>query len=250
MSAGITGGYGEKRGSSSTNFGYDAPTYFGREQAYSWLQNPTHMPGFYTGFGEGISSAEKPDLGLTNDIIGDLRGMGTELTPTEQSGIDEFRKSTNLASLLDAQKSNFGAIVSPKIRNALASMGMGRSGAEAEAIALAGNEATVPLTQLANQRQAELGQLLTGSGAGAAERFLRALLGGGQLALGGALGSAREANSLKAQQLAARTQLFTNLLNFLQPLETRRTGKTKGSEWNVAGNVSAGFGGGPTGALV
>lgn len=243
MSAMIGGGYGENRGSSNTSLFYDQPTNEAREHDVKLWQNPELIPGFYTGQGEGVGSFTPPDLDQTNSIIGDLRGMGTGLTPTEQSGINEFRKSTDLKSLQDAERENFGHIVTPQIRNQLASIGMGRSGATTEAIANAGVQSSVPLAQLANQRQAELGQLLGGMGAGAAERFLRALLGGGNLALQGALGSSGQANQFNLGKLGQRNQLFQALLNFLQPLEVREKGKTKGSQWNVKGSVGYGAAG-------
>ena len=254
MGVGIAGGYGENRGSTNTSAFYDQPTYTSREHAYKLWQDPNSIPGFFTGMEGGLGEATMPDLGTVDSIVGQLRGLGTTLTPTEREGVTAFERSTNLRDLQRAQAENFGNIVTPSIRNALAATGRGRSGAEGEAISRAGVESTVPLTQLANQRQAELGQLISGLGAGAAERYLRALLGGGQLSLTGALGASQQANSLKAQQLANRNNLFATLLNFLQPLKIRQKGQSEGSNWDVKGSAQYGIsgiggGGGSSGNL-
>lgn len=241
MAASLGGGYGEQRGSSNTSTFYDPQTYLSREQGFDWWQNPGTMPSFYTGGDVGADRFTSPDFGTTNAIVGQLQGLGTGLTPTEQSGVTAFQGATDLGALQSAERNNFGQIVTPQIRNALARTGQGRSGAEAEAIQRAGTEASVPLATLANQRQAELGQLISGLGAGGAERFLRALLGGGQMSLQGALGASGQRNQFNLGMQGQRAQFFRDLLNSFQPLKVREKGKTTGSNWNVRGSAGASF---------
>lgn len=249
IGAGIAGGYGEKRGSSTTVNTYDPWTDWTRGALYDWMVRPDNMPGFWSGEDLGGDLGQL-DLSRVNEVADMLKGYTDNPTATEQQGIDEFRKSTDLSALKEAQAGNFEGIVAPSLRSAAAAAGGGRSGALLEQISNAGLQASVPLTQLANQRQAEFGQLVSGVGQGAAARRLSALGTSGQLNLGGAgLQNSRDIAGLQflAQKLGIRGQNFGNMLRMLGPLMTRQRGKSKGNEWSVSGSVSAGAGAGGAG---
>lgn len=244
IGAGIAGGYGEERSQSRQTNTYDPWTDWIRGAAFDWLTQPGNMPDFWSGGDMGLGGL---DLSRVHDISDMLKGFGTDLTAAEREGVGEFRKATDLGELKRAQGENFGFMVAPQIRNSLAAAGMGRSGAEAEQIAKAGVQSTVPLTALANQRQAELGQLISHLAAGAGARGLRSLESAGQLELGGAgLTNQRDIAGFQGM-LGARSDIFGNLIRILAPLLHSQLTKGKGSQWQVTGQASGGMGTGSGG---
>jgi hypothetical protein len=258
MSAMVGGGYGEKRETGREAYQQDPLTALSRERAFNLFSAPETIPSWFSGAGVagGMPSwaggPQAPNLGVTNAIIGQLRGLGTEPTAAEMRGAAEAGQARDLGAMLAAQRGYFGAIAQPGITTALQRAGQGRSGAEAEAIAGAGVKAAVPLTELANRRQWEYGQMLAGLGTGAAGRQLEGLRAAGPLAgqtaiqaadmmnrynvaMNQALMQAREQQ--RAQELGLRQQYFGQLLGALKPLEVGKTFKRKGTEWNVRGQA-------------
>jgi hypothetical protein len=259
----VGGGYKESRATGREQVGYDPVTTLARERAFNLFGAPETIPSWFAGTdvaGGGPQWAggmERPNLGVTNAIVGQLRGLGTEPTAAEMRGAEEFGRSRDLGAMLAAQRGYFGSIAQPGIQTALQRAGQGRSGAEAEAIARAGAQAAVPLTELANMRQAEYGKLLAGLGTGAAGRQLEGLRAAGPLAFQAGTAGAEMANRYniamnqamlqareqqRAQELGLRRQYFANLLERMGPLEVGRTFKKKTTGWDVSGKGGYGFG--------
>jgi hypothetical protein len=258
MSAMVGGGYGEKRETGRDVTQYDPLTGLSRERAFSLFSAPETIPSWFSGTGVAggapswAGGFEAPNLGVTNQIIGQLRGLGTEPTGAEMRGAEEVGRARDLGSILAAQRGYYGAITTPRIQTALQRAGQGRSGAEAEAMALAGAAEARPLTELANLRQLQYGQLLGQLGTAAAGRQLEGLRAAGPLAGQTAVQAAQMANQYniamnqammqareqqRQEELGLRRQYFANLLQALPALETGKTFKKKQTGWDVSGQA-------------
>jgi hypothetical protein len=235
----VGGGYKESRQTGREQVGYDPVTGLARERAFNLFGAPETIPSWFAGTdvaGGGPQWAggmERPDLGVTNAIVGQLRGLGTEPTAAEMRGAEEVGRARDLGSILAAQRGYYGAITTPRIQTALQRAGQGRSGAEAEAMALAGAAEARPLTELANLRQLQYGQLLGQLGTAAAGRQLEGLRAAGPLAGQTAVQAAQMANQYniamnqammqareqqRQEELGLRRQYFANLLQALPAL--------------------------------
>lgn len=194
----------------------------------------------------GGAKAGMPDFSRFYDVSDQLQGMTTDPTATEKAGLSEFSKATNLEDLKKAYGNYFNSIAAPAIGNQAITAGQGRSGAATEATALGGASIGKDLAALQNQRQAEYGQLMAGTGRAAAERQLQALISamtGEREAATAAGGMENQFNISKMTAGGSYLSNFINaLLRSLGPMETGRTSHEKDTGWNVNKNIKTTYG--------